>query len=383
MRLRSAAWGAAILVSVSLGSTGCQIRVEDPSLTSASMNGEDANDPHREWEQKQRRDTQAGLAAAQKRFANARRAVEAAESKATSPNDAEKEHLAARSLVFKTFRDAKSSAKNAHWPLDALMEEAAQHARLDQLDAVDPDAAVALELLWRTFLGRTAALRALKRDAETVVEGPGFPSDGHECKALAPRCGEHLVWLKATHPYAFKMDEDRNRRTVYHRREHDLSSADTPTFFNEWVDVKQKGLGVVKIAPSAIKKHKDGFQIVISSDDIAYSYGEDCQKVLKTSGGRPVVEDGKLVVEERCAKRGRDVAKGRTIRFITRSVPDVLTKPITPEMKVRVDLAVDMSTVRKSAGDRDYTLTGAIVVGASQNDGDTRNGETFAYGTTL
>lgn len=226
--------------------------------------------------------------------------------------------------------------------------------------------------MWRTFLGRTAALRSLKREPETLAESPDYRSTGNECPAAyRARCVAHLKWLSSTHPRAFGESKSQyvGQSTGYERIIADVTGGDTPTFIENRVDVAdKKGWVVMRMRPVTVTAMKTGeTALMMKSDDINYAYASDCKKV-------PVVREGKVVHEEECAERGRDTAKGRTVKVVLSSASTVTST----DEKTTFDVAVDISALRRSANDREYTFTKSIVLKVT--DGGV---ERFNYGVDV
>jgi hypothetical protein len=229
-------------------------------------------------------------------------------------------------------------------------------SQLDRTRAADAHERFAKALLWRTFLGRTAALRALHRDWEALEEAPSAQSNGDECpEDMRAKCKEHLGWLLATFPGAFRSSK-KGDSTIDNPGgvwRYAAAMVDPRDLFKLPQIVEQdktKSPLVLHMSSEAVTMEGGKRVLRAKVDDVQFHSGTDCKTYLKTQNGAVEVKDGKVATEERCATNSVDTVKGKTLVV---KLPADAPRPRGYET---VSVVVDVSSLKKSADGRTYTF---------------------------
>lgn len=176
------------------------------------------------------------------------------------------------------------------------------------IDSYFPFGPKANELLWRTVLGRTAALKALHREDEAIAEVPNWETGdsssrsasslerrvtraGDACPAsLGTACAEHYAWLQSRFPeltkdengYSYKVDLNLDQK------EGENLLRELPKRVKTLPD---KNI-VIRIALSGSERAKDGMVLYRDGEEMAFTSGQETGRV------KVGVENDHLVVEK-------------------------------------------------------------------------------------
>ena len=281
----------AVVVVVFLSAAGCVVvrPAGDPSSASGAGQNDDGGIP-------------------EPSYADARATVDRANAELSSdPSAAAKDFLAARESVFRTFAGAQ---RRPSLIFVALIGGIDQHA---------PFGRQANELLWRTVIGRTAALKTLGREEEAIVEFPKWnvadvqvtkdcpPTMRKVCleeavrdardepafemcpASLTSACADHLAWFAKRFPeYTTEGDEAYLKADLnLDEKEGENALRDLPTLVKKLPDKRL----VVRVTLAGWQKEKDGTATLIRdrADTAFTSYQDTGKRVLTAEGDHLVV----------------------------------------------------------------------------------------------
>ncbi len=199
--------------------------------------------------------------------------------------------LAARATFFREWAKMHGHGED-EWAANRIYRKLSEVAERRRQDFHKDEPAQVRELLWRTWLGRAAALRAAGREAKLMAEGPRWGSDGSECpKALAEGCRAHMDALLAAFPGIWARDPETggvHQRVV-------LEMGGDPSSFYTQSDLfflprrlePFEGRGSILIAarPARYTDKKGKRRWTYRGAELGFRSGSDCEERLRGRGG--------------------------------------------------------------------------------------------------